>query len=107
MEVHLSNILCQIIHVCVCVARNNWILGWSHRVRPGIVGMEQYESKMQHPVSSPGVQKNEPCDALNSITTNGLGLVNPEKVFSFYNELHSYLCICWDRWSEGGRAEHP
>jgi len=58
-------------------------------------------------VSSPGVQKNEPYDALNSITTNGLGLVNPEKVFSFYNELHSYLCICWDRWSEGGRAEHP
>ena len=53
--------------------------------------MEHYESKMQHPVSSPGVQKNEPCDALNSITTNGLGLVNPEKVFSFYNELHSYL----------------
>jgi len=42
-------------------------------------------------VSSPGVQKNEPYDALNSITTNGLGLVNPEKVFSFYNELHSYL----------------
>ena len=22
---------------------------------------------------------------------NGLGLVNPEKVFQFYNELHSYL----------------
>jgi len=57
----------------------------------GIVAMEHYDSKMQHPVSSPGVQKNEPCGALNSITTNGLGLVNPEKVFSFYNELHSYL----------------
>ncbi|KAG2584708.1 hypothetical protein PVAP13_6KG336200 [Panicum virgatum] len=67
------------------------ITGYWGGVRPGVVGMEQYESKMQHPVSSPGVQKNEPCDALNSITTNGLGLVNPEKVFSFYNELHSYL----------------
>uniref|UniRef100_A0A0A9EFN9 Uncharacterized protein n=1 Tax=Arundo donax TaxID=35708 RepID=A0A0A9EFN9_ARUDO len=42
---------------------------------------------MQYPVSAPGVQKNEPCDALNSITTNGLGIVNPEKVYSFYNEL--------------------
>ncbi|CAL5013218.1 unnamed protein product [Urochloa decumbens] len=67
------------------------ITGYWGGVRPGAAGMEHYESKMQHPVSSPGVQKNEPCDALNSITTNGLGLVNPEKVFSFYNELHSYL----------------
>ncbi|CAD6246167.1 unnamed protein product [Miscanthus lutarioriparius] len=67
------------------------ITGYWGGVRPGVAGMEHYESKMQQPVSSPGVQKNEPCDALDSITTNGLGLVNPEKVFSFYNELHSYL----------------
>ncbi|XP_062196133.1 probable galactinol--sucrose galactosyltransferase 1 [Phragmites australis] len=67
------------------------ITGYWGGVRPGVDGMEHYESKMQYPVSSPGVQKNEPCDALNSITTNGLALVNPEKVFSFYNELHSYL----------------
>ncbi|KAI6703034.1 hypothetical protein NL676_012170 [Syzygium grande] len=46
---------------------------------------------MAYAVSSPGVKSNEPCYALNSITTNGLGLVNPEKVFSFCNELHSYL----------------
>lgn len=53
--------------------------------------MEHYESKLAYPVSSPGVQSNEDCDALKSITTNGLGLVNPENVFNFYNELHSYL----------------
>lgn len=67
------------------------ITGYWGGVRPGVAGMEHYESKMQQPVSSPGVKKNEPCDALDSITTNGMGLVNPEKVFSFYNELHSYL----------------
>ncbi|CAO2202353.1 unnamed protein product [Urochloa humidicola] len=67
------------------------ITGYWGGVRPGAVGMEHYESKMQQPVSSPGVQENEPCDVLNSISTNGLGLVNPEKIFSFYNELHSYL----------------
>ncbi|XP_030523184.1 probable galactinol--sucrose galactosyltransferase 1 [Rhodamnia argentea] len=67
------------------------ITGYWGGVRPGVDGMEHYESKMAYPVSSPGVQSNEPCDALNSIATNGLGLVNPEKVFSFYNELHSYL----------------
>uniref|UniRef100_A0A0E0LWE3 galactinol--sucrose galactosyltransferase n=1 Tax=Oryza punctata TaxID=4537 RepID=A0A0E0LWE3_ORYPU len=67
------------------------ITGYWGGVRPGADGMEHYESKMQYPVSSPGVQKNEPCDALNSITTNGLGLVNPDRVFSFYDELHAYL----------------
>ncbi|XP_051128262.1 probable galactinol--sucrose galactosyltransferase 1 [Andrographis paniculata] len=67
------------------------LTGYWGGVRPGVAGMEHYESKMAYPVSSPGVQSNEPCDALNSITKNGLGLVNPEKVFSFYNELHSYL----------------
>lgn len=54
--------------------------------------MEQYESKMAYPISSPGVQSiNEPCVALATIAKNGLGLVNPERVFNFYNELHSYL----------------
>lgn len=53
--------------------------------------MEHYESKISYPVSSPGVDLNEPCVALKSIVSNGLGLVNPEKVFSFYDELHSYL----------------
>ncbi|GFQ02546.1 probable galactinol--sucrose galactosyltransferase 1 [Phtheirospermum japonicum] len=67
------------------------LAGYWGGVRPGESGMEHYESKMAYPISSPGVDSNEPCDALNSITKTGLGLVNPDKVFSFYNELHSYL----------------
>ncbi|KAM0941673.1 putative glycosyl hydrolase 36, aldolase-type TIM barrel, glycoside hydrolase superfamily [Dioscorea sansibarensis] len=67
------------------------ITGYWGGVRPGVTGMEHYESQMAYPVSSPGVKSNEDCDAFNSIATNGLGLVNPEKVFSFYDELHSYL----------------
>jgi len=67
------------------------ITGYWGGVRPGADGMEHYQSKMQCPVSSPGVQKNEPCEAFDSIAANGLGLVNPDQVFSFYNELHSYL----------------
>lgn len=34
---------------------------------------------------------NQPDDALESMAKNGLGLVNPEKVYSFYNKWHSYL----------------
>ncbi|XP_065624439.1 probable galactinol--sucrose galactosyltransferase 1 isoform X3 [Quercus suber] len=67
------------------------ITGYWGGVKPGVTEMEHYESKLAYPVSSPGVQSNEDCHALKSITTNGLGLVNPEKVFNFYNELHSYL----------------
>ncbi|KAI3921731.1 hypothetical protein MKX01_005420 [Papaver californicum] len=67
------------------------VTGYWGGVRPGATGMEHYESKMMYPISSPGVQSNEPCDAFNSIAKNGLGLVNPEKVLNFYNELHSYL----------------
>lgn len=67
------------------------LAGYWGGVKPGAAEMKHYESKMAYPVSSPGVESNEPCDALNSITKNGLGLVNPEKVYSFYNELHSYL----------------
>lgn len=67
------------------------ITGYWGGVKPGVREMEHYESKLAYPISSPSIQSNEPCDALNSITANGLGLVNPEKVFNFYDELHSYL----------------
>ncbi|KAK1606136.1 hypothetical protein QYE76_029809 [Lolium multiflorum] len=67
------------------------ITGYWGGVRPSADGMEHYQSKMQYPVSSPGVQKNEPCLFMDNIAANGLGLVNPDKIFSFYNELHSYL----------------
>ncbi|PWA67897.1 seed imbibition 1 [Artemisia annua] len=67
------------------------ITGYWGGVRPGVAEMDHYNSKLSFPVSSPGAESNEICDALKAITKNGLGLVDPEKVFSFYNELHSYL----------------
>ncbi|XP_068636675.1 probable galactinol--sucrose galactosyltransferase 1 [Aristolochia californica] len=67
------------------------ITGYWGGVRPGVAEMEHYESKMTYPVSSPGIQSNEPDGSLRSMTVNGLGLVNPENVFNFYDELHSYL----------------
>ncbi|XP_023525173.1 probable galactinol--sucrose galactosyltransferase 1 [Cucurbita pepo subsp. pepo] len=67
------------------------ITGYWGGVSSGVKEMEQFESKLAYPVASPGVDSNEPCEALNSITKTGLGLVNPEKIFNFYNEQHSYL----------------
>lgn len=71
------------------------ITGYWGGVRPGVAEMEHYESKLTYPKTSPGVQSNEhveyPDNSLDTIMKNGLGLVNPDKVFNFYDELHSYL----------------
>lgn len=71
------------------------ITGYWGGVKPGVSDMEHYDSKLIYPKTSPGVQSNEhvecPDNSLETISKNGLGLVNPEKVFSFYDELHSYL----------------
>ena len=64
------------------------LTGYWGGVRTGGGG---YDSKLSFPVSSPGSVFNEKCDALEAITKNGLGLVHPEKVLDFYDELHSYL----------------
>ncbi|XP_039058539.1 probable galactinol--sucrose galactosyltransferase 1 [Hibiscus syriacus] len=57
-----------------------WALGWL-LIWPWLV----------YPISSPGVRSNDYSDVLQSITMNGVGLVNPEKAFEFFNDLHSYL----------------
>lgn len=67
------------------------ITGYWGGVRPGVTEMNHYDSKLSFPVSSPGTESKENCEALIAITKHGLGLVDPEKVFNFYNELHSYL----------------
>lgn len=67
------------------------ITGYWGGVKPGVSVMEHYDSKLKYPVTSPGVLNHEPGMHTDNLTTQGLGLVNPKKVFQFYNELHSYL----------------
>ncbi|RRT82849.1 hypothetical protein B296_00003985 [Ensete ventricosum] len=67
------------------------ITGYWGGVRPGVEGMEDYNSKMQYPKVSPGVVENEPGMKTDVLTMQGLGLVHPKSVYKFYNELHSYL----------------
>ncbi|KAG5242794.1 galactinol--sucrose galactosyltransferase [Salix suchowensis] len=67
------------------------ITGYWGGVRPGVEEMEGYGSTMKYPMVSKGVAENEPAWKNDALTLQGLGLVNPKKVFKFYNELHSYL----------------
>ncbi|KAL0443223.1 UNVERIFIED_CONTAM: putative galactinol--sucrose galactosyltransferase 1 [Sesamum latifolium] len=53
--------------------------------------MDQYDPKIVSVVPSPGVESNGICFVLKSIMANRVGLVNPENVHLFYNNLHYYL----------------
>ncbi|KAH1217070.1 putative galactinol--sucrose galactosyltransferase 6 [Glycine max] len=67
------------------------ITGYWGGVRPGVKEMEEYGSVMKYPKVSSGVTENEPTWKVDPLAVQGLGLVNPKKVFTFYDHLHSYL----------------
>lgn len=67
------------------------ITGYWGGVRPGVKEMEEYGSIMKYPKVSSGVRENEPTWKTDALAVQGLGLVNPKKVFTFYDQLHSYL----------------
>jgi raffinose synthase len=70
------------------------LAGYWGGVKPAASGMEHYDTALAYPVSSPGVQGNQPDIVFDSLSVHGLGLVHPKKVFNFYNELHAYLASC-------------
>ncbi|XP_024979506.1 probable galactinol--sucrose galactosyltransferase 6 [Cynara cardunculus var. scolymus] len=67
------------------------IVGYWGGVRPGAEGMEEYEAVMKYPLVSKGVVANEPGWKTDMLAVQGLGLMNPKKVFNFYDNLHWYL----------------
>ncbi|KAK1367493.1 hypothetical protein POM88_043054 [Heracleum sosnowskyi] len=63
-------------------------------VKPDGAGLEHYDSALAYPVQSPGVLGNQPDIVMDSLSVQGLGLVHPKKIFTFFSELHSYLASC-------------
>lgn len=51
--------------------------------------MESYDSTMQYPASTP--DSFQYMAETDSLSVQGIGLMNPERVFQFYSDLHSYL----------------
>ncbi|XAR69455.1 Galactinol--sucrose galactosyltransferase [Bertholletia excelsa] len=70
------------------------LAGYWGGVKPAAAGMEHYGTALAYPIQSPGVLGNQPDIVMDSLAVHGLGLVHPNKVFNFYNELHSYLALC-------------
>ncbi|WJX90347.1 putative galactinol--sucrose galactosyltransferase 6 [Trifolium repens] len=69
------------------------ITGYWGGVRPGLKETEEYGSVMSYPEISKGVKENEPTWKTDPLAVQGLGLVNPKKVFGFYDKLHKYLSL--------------
>uniref|UniRef100_A0A7N0VHL2 galactinol--sucrose galactosyltransferase n=1 Tax=Kalanchoe fedtschenkoi TaxID=63787 RepID=A0A7N0VHL2_KALFE len=67
------------------------ITGYWGGVRPGAKEMEGYDSVLKFPQVSKGVMENEPTWKKDVLAVQGLGLVNPNNISKFYDELHSYL----------------
>lgn len=67
------------------------LAGYWGGVQPGGSNTKIYDSSLVYPVHSPSVLENQPDMSVDSLTVNGLGLVNPTEFFSFYDELHRYL----------------
>lgn len=65
------------------------ITGYWGGVHPG--AMEGYGTSMRHPTVSSGVAENEPGWKTDPLAVQGVGLVDPGKVYGFYSDLHEYL----------------
>lgn len=53
--------------------------------------MRKYNPKIEYPIQSPGNTGNLRDIAMDSLEKFGVGVIDPQKIFYFYNDLHSYL----------------
>ncbi|RVW75140.1 putative galactinol--sucrose galactosyltransferase 2 [Vitis vinifera] len=67
------------------------IIGYWGGVLPSSKMMEKYNPKLAYPIQSPGNIGNLRDIAVDSLEKYGVGMIDPEKIFHFYNDLHGYL----------------
>ncbi|XP_051133190.1 probable galactinol--sucrose galactosyltransferase 2 [Andrographis paniculata] len=67
------------------------LAGYWGGVSPSSEAMKKYDPKLVHPIQSPGQINNIRDIAMDSLEKYGVGLIDPRKVFEFYNDMHSYL----------------
>ncbi|XP_019056471.1 PREDICTED: probable galactinol--sucrose galactosyltransferase 2 isoform X2 [Tarenaya hassleriana] len=67
------------------------LAGYWGGVHPSSENMKKYDPKLAYPIQSPGNVGNLRDIAMDSLEKYGVGIVDPNKVYDFYNDLHSYL----------------
>ncbi|CAA0818082.1 Probable galactinol--sucrose galactosyltransferase 2 [Striga hermonthica] len=67
------------------------LIGYWGGLLPSSEKMKKYNPKITYPIQSPGNVGNTRDIAMDSLEKYGVGLIDPDKIFDFYNDLHSYL----------------
>lgn len=67
------------------------IVGYWGGVSPEAGPMAEYGPVMKYPMVSKGILENDPIWKTDALAVQGLGVMNPKKVFKFYDNLHAYL----------------
>ncbi|XP_022889901.1 probable galactinol--sucrose galactosyltransferase 2 isoform X2 [Olea europaea var. sylvestris] len=70
------------------------LVGYWGGLSPSSEKMKKYNPKISYPVQSPGNVGNLRDIAMESLEKYGIGLVDPQKIYDFYIDLHSYLSHC-------------
>ncbi|OIT29027.1 putative galactinol--sucrose galactosyltransferase 2 [Nicotiana attenuata] len=70
------------------------LAGYWGGVLPTSETLKKYNPKIVYPVQSPGNLGNIRDIALDSLEKYGVGVIDPQKIYDFYNDLHTYLASC-------------
>lgn len=67
------------------------LAGYWGGVLPSSESMKKYNPKIEYPIQSPGNVSNLTDIVVDVLEKYGLGVINPEKIYDFYNDFHGYL----------------
>lgn len=67
------------------------LVGYWGGLLPSSEKMKKYNPKLVYPIQSPGNVGNTRDIAMDYLEKYGVGIIDPEKIYDFYNDLHSYL----------------
>ncbi|XP_027153956.1 probable galactinol--sucrose galactosyltransferase 2 [Coffea eugenioides] len=67
------------------------LAGYWGGLLPSSETLKEHNPKIEYPVQSPGNLGNLRDIAMDSLEKYGVGTIDPEKIYDFYNDLHSYL----------------
>uniref|UniRef100_A0ACD5UBV8 Uncharacterized protein n=1 Tax=Avena sativa TaxID=4498 RepID=A0ACD5UBV8_AVESA len=67
------------------------LLGFWDGVSSTSDAMKKYNPKLVYPIQSPGNVANLRDVAMDTLQKLGVGIIDPEKIYEFYNDQHSYL----------------
>ncbi|KAL5192078.1 putative galactinol--sucrose galactosyltransferase 2 [Glycine soja] len=70
------------------------LAGYWGGLLPSSDTMKKYNPKIVYPIQSPGTTGNLRDIAMDSLEKYGVGVIDPEKLYDFYNDYHSYLASC-------------